>query len=499
MLVAAAQPPAPRGGEEHKDESALRHGSVKYPDSSRYEGELLHGKRHGKGVFRLANGDSYMGNFRLGLRSGFGVFVHVGKESDGMRYEGHWHAGKRSGRGLQVFGNGDSYDGDFFEDQIEGTGLYVYHNGDRYSGALKRGRWHGLGRLEKASGNVYEGSFRNGKPHGYGVHKYVDDGGSYAGDHVAGVPHGKGLRIFSSGTRCDGSFVRGRMCGEGVLSTFNGDVYVGALKDDVYHGFGVITYAHGDRYEGQWLKGAFYGQGKYTYADGGFYDGEFLAVHDHYNHGIKMPCPNNKRHGRGVRLWSSGNRYDGHWVDGKMQGFGTMHYADGSVYEGAWEADQPHGRGTRVYGNDEGRPYEAPLALFTGHGKILNPAHFGRCKYVGEWRRGIWHGDAVYTCGDGTAYKGTFVNGKRHGFGEQTLIPTLLLQKNALLYRAEKYTGTWNEGLLDGRGTLSYEKGARTIVADFSNSTLVKVVSKAMQHRPNPSTKEESMPRQSQV
>ena len=51
-----------------------------------------------------------------------------------------------------------------------------------------------------------------------------------------------------------------KMEGEGVFTSFSGDVYVGMLKEDRFEGYGVITYSFGDRYEGQFLKGLPYGK-----------------------------------------------------------------------------------------------------------------------------------------------------------------------------------------------------------------------------------------------
>lgn len=40
-----------------------------------YIGEFVDGMRHGKGVFRFANGDRYEGEFDKNLFDGYGVFV----------------------------------------------------------------------------------------------------------------------------------------------------------------------------------------------------------------------------------------------------------------------------------------------------------------------------------------------------------------------------------------------------------------------------------------
>ena len=60
--------------------------------------------------------------------------------------------------------------------------------------------------------------------------------------------------------------------------------------------------------------------GKYTYSDGGYYEGEFVATLSHYKHGVHFPNPNGLRHGRGVRVYANGNRYEGPFREGKSVG-----------------------------------------------------------------------------------------------------------------------------------------------------------------------------------
>ena len=68
--------------------------------------------------------------------------------------------------------------------------------------------------------------------------------------------------------------------------------------------------------------------------DGGYYRGEYLALFDHYEHGVKFPNANGKRHGRGVRVWANGNKYEGEWRDDLMYGTGVFTYSTGGRYVG---------------------------------------------------------------------------------------------------------------------------------------------------------------------
>jgi hypothetical protein len=52
-------------------------------------------------------------------------------------------------------------------------------------------------------------------------------------------------------------------------------------------------------------------------------------------------------------------KYEGSWVDGRMEGTGSITYPDGSVYVGAMKADQPQGQGAITY--PDGATYDGEL------------------------------------------------------------------------------------------------------------------------------------------
>ena len=58
-----------------------------------------------------------------------------------------------------------------------------------------------------------------------------------------------------------------------------------------------------------------------------------------------------KRHGQGLRLYTSGGGYKGGWVNGKRHGYGFRRYADGGWFEGGWVKGKRHGPGLRMYPN----------------------------------------------------------------------------------------------------------------------------------------------------
>lgn len=62
-------------------------------------------------------------------------------------------------------------------------------------------------------------------------------------------------------------------------------------------------------------------------------------------------CPGDRvkgrRHGRGERIWASGQRYSGSWVDDAPQGKGRLRLANGKVFEGERVRGVPPGAGVR--------------------------------------------------------------------------------------------------------------------------------------------------------
>jgi hypothetical protein len=85
---------------------------IEYESGNKYDGEVMNGKRHGRGVFTWANGD---------------------------KYEGDFVEGKRTGRGVYIWKNGDKYEGEFVGGKEHGHGVYTYANGEKYEGEWKNG------------------------------------------------------------------------------------------------------------------------------------------------------------------------------------------------------------------------------------------------------------------------------------------------------------------------------------------------------------------------
>lgn len=112
----------------------------------------------------LAQG-TYHGGCKDGWADGYGEVVY--EKSGGISsYRGDFLAGKKHGRGIKVMPNGDRYTGDFRDDYRDGQGVYVWGDktpwaGDRYEGEYRRDLRHGRGVYQWNSGDRYEGAWEN--------------------------------------------------------------------------------------------------------------------------------------------------------------------------------------------------------------------------------------------------------------------------------------------------------------------------------------------------
>jgi len=130
-----------------------------------YEGEMVKGRFHGKGVLRWRDGNSYEGDFMNDQPTGKGIF----RWANGDYYEGDFCNGKRTGKGVFLWPNGESYEGDFLDGIHHGKGRFKFINGCCYTGDLVGGNFHGQGVYKFVDGDVYVGKFADDEFSGYGT------------------------------------------------------------------------------------------------------------------------------------------------------------------------------------------------------------------------------------------------------------------------------------------------------------------------------------------
>ena len=115
-----------------------------------------------------------------------------------------------------------------------------------------------------------------------------------------------------------------------------GGKYIGSYVNGGKHGEGTFIYPDGSKYEGFWANDAKQGRGKYTYVNGDTYEGEWA---------------DNQRHGQGVYSYAAtGSRYEGLWVQGKMEESGELIHAN-HRYVGGFLQSKPCGKGKYIFDN----------------------------------------------------------------------------------------------------------------------------------------------------
>nr|GEW35953.1 sulfate transporter 3.1-like [Tanacetum cinerariifolium] len=89
---------------------------------------LTHAEKHG---VQVAKGSRYRGQYRQGLRHGYGIYrFYVGDI-----FVGEWFKGQCLGVGVHTCQDGSKYFGEFKSGVKHGIGHYHFRNGDMYAGA----------------------------------------------------------------------------------------------------------------------------------------------------------------------------------------------------------------------------------------------------------------------------------------------------------------------------------------------------------------------------
>lgn len=145
------------GAAKNKNEqpqSDINFKRVEYDGGDVYEGEILNGKRHGRGKYTWANGDTYEGEWKDGKRCGRGKLVEYGKSPSGetymkYSYDGEWLDSKEHGHGICVEGDfgwekmDKVFEGEWGNGKRQGRFVWYFtnSNGGRYINFYEDGKW----------------------------------------------------------------------------------------------------------------------------------------------------------------------------------------------------------------------------------------------------------------------------------------------------------------------------------------------------------------------
>ena len=205
-----------------------------------------------------------------------------------------------------------------------------------------------------------------------------------------------------------------------TITYSNGDVYTGDIEGIYRHGNGKMVFATtGDVYEGSFVDDELTGYGTYTYENGDVYVGYLSG---------------GSQEGAGTYTWASGARYEGAFQNGLANGLGVFVWSDGARYEGDFRDGTKDGQGKFYFSN--GDFYEGQFAADRREGE-------GFYKWAnGETYTGTFHANSMDT--RLTDEEGNFIpdgDGWKHG---------------------EKAVYTWP----DGRTYTGYFEAGRIVVVD---------------------------------
>ena len=124
-----------------------------------------------------------------------------------------------------------------------------------------------------------------------------------------------------------------------TITYSNGDVYTGDIEGIYRHGNGKMVFATtGDVYEGSFVDDELTGYGTYTYENGDVYVGYLSG---------------GSKEGTGTYTWASGARYEGAFQNGLANGLGVFVWSDGARYEGDFRDGTKDGQGKFYFSNGD--------------------------------------------------------------------------------------------------------------------------------------------------
>jgi len=98
------------------EKGELVFGETLFPDGSKYKGEFRDLKPNGKGYIRYVNGNTYKGDFVLGVREGKGILFE--KRSNSI-YEGDFKDDMFNGHGKYTHSDGSTFEGTFINNILD--------------------------------------------------------------------------------------------------------------------------------------------------------------------------------------------------------------------------------------------------------------------------------------------------------------------------------------------------------------------------------------------
>lgn len=113
----------------------------------------------GKGIFKVDDGVTYVGEFLAGKMHGKGMMYYP---NDVGSTVGEFRDGQLNGQGIDSFPDGSTFQGNFNNGKYSGYGVYHHSDGAVYEGEFSEGDYHGKGSYTFPNGRVKSGYWRHG-------------------------------------------------------------------------------------------------------------------------------------------------------------------------------------------------------------------------------------------------------------------------------------------------------------------------------------------------
>ena len=143
---------------EIKDFKREGHGVEKCPEYV-YDGNFHDDMKNGQGSIKyLKLGRKYEGEFKNNEITGYGYLIYENKQT----YKGNLVDGKKEGKGKYIWPDGSEYEGEYKNDIREGEGSLKWANGLIFKGKFHNGRPEGKGKLYSKN-SIKDVEYRKGK------------------------------------------------------------------------------------------------------------------------------------------------------------------------------------------------------------------------------------------------------------------------------------------------------------------------------------------------
>ena len=299
-----------------------------------------------------------------------------------------------------IYNNGDKYIGDISNNKKEGYGTLFYINGDKYEGAFKNDLKEGHGTYYYNNGEKYIGEYKQDLKEGRGIYYYINsEEEKFIGEYKDDKKNGHGIIFYKDNTKFIGEFKNDEKEGKGFYFDNDGNkikeiIYIkGEETLDINNEQDKLS-MHSFESENSSNNININGKTKKEYSSGDMYDGEFV---------------NGLKEGKGIYNYSNGDLYIGLFSKGEKEGFGVYYYNNGDTYEGIFSHNEKNGKGKYYYSNGEKYIGTFKNNLLDGKGKYF---YSNGDKYFGEYKEDKKDGFGIYYYNNKWRYEGQFKKGK---------------------------------------------------------------------------------------